>query len=200
MPVGIPKVPYLLPGDEDASWVELYNRLFEERILFLGQEINSETSNQLVGLIIYLSLEDPNKDLYMFINSPGGGVISGMAVFDAMQFVAADVQTLCVGLAASMGSLILLGGTVTKRLAFPNARIMMHQPASSFYDGPQNECYMEADEMVTLRENIENIYIIRTGKPRWQIANDLERDVFMSAEEAKYYGIIDIIADENYYY
>uniref|UniRef100_UPI0030E1B302 ATP-dependent Clp protease proteolytic subunit n=1 Tax=Hedysarum drobovii TaxID=2906541 RepID=UPI0030E1B302 len=121
MPIGVPKVPFLLPGDDDASWVDLYNRLFQERLLFLGQEVKSEISNQLVGLMVYLSLEDNNKDLYLFINSPGGGVISGMAMFDTMQFIEAEVQTVCVGLAASMGSLLLLGGEITKRLAFPHA-------------------------------------------------------------------------------
>lgn len=121
MPIGVPKVPFLLPGDDDASWIDLYNRLFQERLLFLGQEVNSEISNQLVGLMVYLSLEDKNKDLYLFINSPGGEVISGMAIFDTMQFVEAEVQTVCVGLAASMGSLLLVGGEITKRLAFPHA-------------------------------------------------------------------------------
>lgn len=121
MPLGVPKVPFLVPGDDEASWIDLYNRLFQERLLFLGQEVNSEISNQLVGLMVYLSLEDKNKDLYLFINSPGGEVISGMAIFDTMQFVEAEVQTVCVGLAASMGSLILVGGEITKRLAFPHA-------------------------------------------------------------------------------
>lgn len=121
MPIGVPKVPFLLPGDDEASWIDLYNRLFQERLLFLGQEVNSEISNQLVGLMVYLSLEDKNKDLFMFINSPGGEVISGMAIFDTMQFIEAEVQTVCVGLAASMGSLLLVGGEITKRLAFPHA-------------------------------------------------------------------------------
>lgn len=121
MPVGVPKVPFLVPEDEDASWIDLYNRLFHERLLFLGQEIKSEISNQLVGLMVYLSIEDKTRDLYLFINSPGGDVISGMAIFDGMHFVEAEVQTVCVGLAASMASLILVGGEITKRLAFPHA-------------------------------------------------------------------------------
>lgn len=121
MPIGVPKVPFRLPEDDDASWVDLYNRLYQERLLFLGQEVNSEISNQLVGLMVYLSLQDKNKDLYLFINSPGGEVISGMAIFDIMQLVEAEVHTVCVGLAASMGSLLLVGGEFTKRLAFPHA-------------------------------------------------------------------------------
>ena len=121
MPVGVPKVPYTILGDDEASWVDLYYLLFRQRLLFLGQEVNSEIANQLAGSMIYLSLEDNTKDLFLFINSPGGEVISGMGVFDTMQFVKAEVQTVCVGLAASMASLLLIGGEITKRLAFPHA-------------------------------------------------------------------------------
>lgn len=195
MPVGVPKVPFLLPGDDDASWIDLYNRLFQERLLFLGQEVKSEISNQLVGLMVYLSLEDKNKDLYLFINSPGGGVISGMALFDTMQFVETEVHTVCVGLAASMGSLLLLGGEITKRLAFPHARIMMHQPASAFYEAQTGECMLEANEILKMRETMTKIYAQRTGKPSWQISKDMDRDSFMSAEEAQAYGIIDMVAE-----
>nr|YP_010758700.1 ATP-dependent Clp protease proteolytic subunit [Caragana tibetica]WEW73241.1 ATP-dependent Clp protease proteolytic subunit [Caragana tibetica] len=195
MPIGVPKVPFLVPGDDDASWVELYNRLFHERLLFLGQEINGEISNQLTGLMIYLSLEDKSKDLYLFINSPGGGVISGMAMFDTMQFVEAEVQTVCVGLAASMASLLLVGGEITKRLAFPHARVMIHQPASSFYEGQSEECSLEANEIAIMREHLTNIYVQRTGKPSWQISEDLERDSFMSAEEAQAHGIVDMVSE-----
>ena len=121
MPVGIPKVPFLGPDDEDASWVDLYHRLFHQRLLFLGQEIKSEISNQIVGLMVYLNLVNSNEDIYLFINSPGGGVFSGIAIFDTMQMVGAEVQTVCVGVAASMASLVLVGGEITKRLAFPHA-------------------------------------------------------------------------------
>lgn len=121
MPVGVPKVGFLIPGDDEASWVELYNILFYRRILFLGQAVNSEVSNQLCGIMVYLNGVDTTRDLYLLINSPGGEVISGMAVFDIMQAIEADVQTICVGLAASMGSLLLVGGEITKRLAFPHA-------------------------------------------------------------------------------
>nr|YP_010379315.1 clp protease proteolytic subunit [Astragalus bicristatus]UCS40304.1 clp protease proteolytic subunit [Astragalus bicristatus] len=195
MPVGLPKVPYLIPGDDEASWIDLYNRLYQERLLFLGQEINSEISNQLVGLMVYLSIEDYTRDLYLFINSPGGEVISGMAMFDGMHFVPAEVQTVCVGLAASMASLLLLGGEITKRLAFPHARVMIHQPASSLVDGKTGECILDANELIKMRETITQIYAQRTGKPSWQIAKDMERDCFMSAEEAQAYGIVDMVAD-----
>nr|YP_009656539.1 clp protease proteolytic subunit [Medicago tetraprostrata]QCO73139.1 clp protease proteolytic subunit [Medicago sativa subsp. falcata]QCO73345.1 clp protease proteolytic subunit [Medicago tetraprostrata]UZA65533.1 ATP-dependent Clp protease proteolytic subunit 1 [Medicago sativa subsp. falcata] len=195
MPIGVPKVPFRLPEDDDASWVDLYNRLFQERLLFLGQEVNSEISNQLVGLMVYLSLEDKNKDLYLFINSPGGEVISGMAIFDIMQLVEAEVHTVCVGLAASMGSLLLVGGEFTKRLAFPHARVMIHQPATSLYEGQAGECMLEANELLKMRKTMTNIYAQRTGKAAWQISKDMERDLFMSAEEAQAHGIVDTVAD-----
>nr|AGS43998.1 clp protease proteolytic subunit [Vicia faba]QJQ79510.1 clp protease proteolytic subunit [Vicia faba] len=195
MPVGVPKVAFDVPGEDEASWIDLYYRLFHERLLFLGKEVSSEISNQLVGIMVYLSLENKNKDLYMFINSPGGGILSGMAIFDVMQFVEAEVQTVCVGLAASMGSLILLGGEITKRLAFPHARVMLHQPASSFYEGNTGESMMEVTEIMKMQTTMINIYCQRTGKPSWQIYKDMERDFFMSAEEAQAYGIIDTVAD-----
>nr|QJQ78299.1 clp protease proteolytic subunit [Glycyrrhizopsis flavescens]QJQ79909.1 clp protease proteolytic subunit [Glycyrrhizopsis flavescens] len=195
MPIGVPKVPYLIAGDDEASWVDLYNRLYHQRLLFLGQEINSEISNQLVGLMIFLSLEDKNKDLYLLINSPGGGVIPGMGIFDTMQLVEAEVQTICVGLAASMGSLILVGGEITKRLAFPHARVLIHQPASSFFEGQTLECVEEAHELLKMRETLTKIYAQRTGKPFWQIYKDMERDLYMSAEEAQAYGIVDMVGE-----
>nr|YP_010379771.1 clp protease proteolytic subunit [Astragalus pattersonii]UCS40912.1 clp protease proteolytic subunit [Astragalus pattersonii] len=197
MPVGVPKVPFSVPDDDDASWVDLYNRLYHQRLLFLGQEIKSEISNQLVGLMVYLSLEDKTKDLYLFINSPGGDVISGMAIFDGMHFVKAEVQTICVGLAASMASLILLGGEITKRLAFPHARVMIHEPASSFQEEHTVESILEANELLKMRETIIQIYAQRTGKPSWQIEKDMQRDFFMSAEEAQAYGIIDMVAESE---
>ncbi|CAI8583241.1 unnamed protein product [Vicia faba] len=160
MPVGVPKVAFDVPGEDEASWIDLYYRLFHERLLFLG-----------------------------------GGILSGMAIFDVMQFVEAEVQTVCVGLAASMGSLILLGGEITKRLAFPHAWVMLHQPASSFYEGNTGESMMEVTEIMKMQTTMINIYCQRTGKPSWQIYKDMERDFFMSAEEAQAYGIIDTVAD-----
>nr|UZC31835.1 clp protease proteolytic subunit [Medicago italica] len=195
MPIGVPKVPFQLPEDDEASWVDLYNRLYQQRFLFLGQEVNTEISNQLVGLMVYLSLEDKSRDLYLFINSPGGEVISGMAIFDIMQVVEAEVHTVCLGLAASMGSLLLVGGEFTKRLAFPHARVMIHQPATSLYEGQAGECMLEADELRKMRQTITNIYVQRTGKAYWQIYKDMERDCFMSAEEAQSHGIVDMVAD-----
>nr|SPP91055.1 ATP-dependent Clp protease proteolytic subunit [Fagus sylvatica] len=196
MPIGVPKVPFRSPGEEDASWVDI-NRLYRERLLFLGQEVDSEISNQLIGLMVYLSLEDDTKDLYFFINSPGGWVIPGVAIYDTMQFVRPDVQTICMGLAASMGSFILVGGEITKRLAFPHARrVMIHQPASSFYEAQTGEFILEAEELLKLRETITRVYVQRTGKPLWVVSEDMERDAFMSATEAQAYGIVDLVAVE----
>ncbi|YP_004841808.1 clp protease proteolytic subunit (chloroplast) [Cucumis melo subsp. melo] len=196
MPIGVPKVPFRSPGEEDASWVDI-NRLYRERLLFLGQEVDSEISNQLIGLMVYLSMENDTKDLYLFINSPGGGVISGLGIYDTMQFVQPHVQTVCMGLAASMGSFILVGGEITKRLAFPHARrVMIHQPASSFYEAQTGEFILEAKELLRLREILTRVYVQRTGKPLWVISEDMERDVFMSATEAQAHGIVDLVAVE----
>ncbi|YP_003434369.1 clp protease proteolytic subunit (chloroplast) [Vigna radiata] len=193
MPIGVPRVPFRIPGDRDAAWIDiLINRLYRERLLFLGQDVDSEISNQLISIMIYLSIEKENKELSLFINSPGGWVIPGIAIYDTMQFVQPDVQTVCLGLAASMGSFLLAGGTITKRLAFPHA--MIHQPASSFYEAQAGEFVLEAEELLKLRETITNVYVQRTGKPLWVISDDMERDVFMSAAEAQAHGIVDLVA------
>nr|QEI04254.1 clp protease proteolytic subunit [Arctium lappa] len=196
MPIGVPKVPFRNAGEEDASWVDI-NRLYRERLLFLGQEVESEVSNQLIGLMIYLSIEDDTQDLYLFINSPGGWVIPGMALYDTMQFVQPDVHTICMGSAASMGSFILVGGEITKRLAFPHAiRVMIHQPAGSFSEVATGEFILEVGELLKLRETLTRVYVQRTGKPLWVVSEDMERDVFMSATEAQAYGIVDLVAVE----
>nr|ATV96683.1 clpP-like protease [Couroupita guianensis] len=196
MPVGVPKVPFRSPGEEDASWIDI-NRLYRQRLLFLCQEVDSEISNQLIGLMVYLSIEDDTKDQYLFINSPGGWIIPGVALYDTMQFVQPDVHTICIGLAASMGSFILVGGEITKRLAFPHAiRVMIHQPTSSFYDGQTREFFLEAEELLKLRETLTRVYVQRTGKPLCVVSEDMERDVFMSATEAQAYGIVDLVAVE----
>nr|UFY98141.1 clp protease proteolytic subunit [Euphorbia kansuensis] len=194
MPIGVPKVPFRHPGEDDSLWIDLYNRLYRERLLFLGQVIDSEISNQLIGLMVYLSIESETKDLYLFINSPGGWVIPGVAIYDTMQFVRPDVQTVCMGLAASMGSLILVGGKITKRLAFPHARVMIHQPIAGFYEAQIAEFVLEAEELLKLREILTRIYAQRTGKPLWVVSEDMERDVFMSATEAQAHGIVDLVA------
>nr|AJE71416.1 clp protease proteolytic subunit [Ginkgo biloba]APZ75853.1 ATP-dependent Clp protease proteolytic subunit [Ginkgo biloba]ARX11474.1 ATP-dependent Clp protease proteolytic subunit [Ginkgo biloba]ARX11559.1 ATP-dependent Clp protease proteolytic subunit [Ginkgo biloba]ARX11644.1 ATP-dependent Clp protease proteolytic subunit [Ginkgo biloba] len=190
MPIGVPKVPFRIPGEED-------NRLHRERLLFLGQQVDDEIANQLIGIMMYPNGEDENKDIYTYINSPGGTVIPGISLYDAMQFVVPDVHTICMGLAASMGSSVSTGGEITKRIALPHARVMIHQPASSYYDGQAGECIMEAEEVLKLRDSITNVYVQRTGKPLWVISEDMERDIFMSAAEAQAYGIVDLVAVDN---
>nr|YP_009755429.1 ATP-dependent Clp protease proteolytic subunit [Sinomenium acutum]QIP53874.1 ATP-dependent Clp protease proteolytic subunit [Sinomenium acutum] len=197
MPIGVPKVPFRNPGEEDATWIDLYNRLHRERLLFLGQAVEKKISNQLIGLMVYLNLEDKNRDLYLFINSPGGWVIPGIAIYNTMQFVLPDVHTICMGLAASMGSFILVGGEITKRLAFPHARVIIHQPASSFYEAQTGKFVLEAEELLKLRETLTRVYVQRTGNPLWVVSEDMERDVFMSATEAQAHGIVDLVAVEN---
>nr|YP_010364797.1 clp protease proteolytic subunit [Solanum anomalostemon]UNZ92470.1 clp protease proteolytic subunit [Solanum anomalostemon] len=194
MPIGVPKVIFRNPGDPISSWVDIYNRLYRERLLFLGQGISTELSNQLIGLMIYLSMEDETKELYLFVNSPGGWVIPGIAIYDTMQFVRPDIHTVCIGLAASMGSFILVGGQLTKRIAFPHARVMMHEPASGFYMAQVGEFVVEAEELLKLRETLTRVYAERTGKPLWVVSEDMERDIFMSATEAQAYGIVDFVA------
>nr|QXV93451.1 clp protease proteolytic subunit [Rubroshorea leprosula] len=196
MPLGIPKVPFQGPNDETSSWVDLYNRLYRQRLLFLGEEIDNEISNNIIGIMVFLALEDHTKDQYLFLNCPGGGVIPGISIYDTIQFVTPDVHTIDVGLAASMGSFLLLGGTITKRMAYPHARVMMHQPSTCFIpDSHQTlEFVIEMNELAKMREAIVEVYVQRTGKPDWMIYQDLERDIFMSATEAQEYGIIDLIA------
>nr|BDI24305.1 hypothetical protein [Abrus pulchellus subsp. mollis] len=194
MPIGVPKVTFRSPGEGNASWIDIYNRLYRERLLFLGQEVDSELSNQLIGILLFLGIEKYNKDVYLFINSPGGWIIPGMAIYDTMQYVQPDIQTICMALAASMGSFLLAGGEITKRLAFPHARVMIHQPASSFYEAQTGEFIVEAGELLKMRETITRVYVQRTGKPLWVVSEDMERDVFMSAAEAQAHGIVDIIA------
>nr|YP_009645713.1 ATP-dependent Clp protease proteolytic subunit [Syringa tomentella subsp. yunnanensis]YP_009868627.1 ATP-dependent Clp protease proteolytic subunit [Syringa wolfii]QBS54398.1 ATP-dependent Clp protease proteolytic subunit [Syringa tomentella subsp. yunnanensis]QKG63832.1 ATP-dependent Clp protease proteolytic subunit [Syringa wolfii]UNZ12041.1 ATP-dependent Clp protease proteolytic subunit [Syringa villosa] len=196
MPIGVPKVPFRIPGEEDASWVDVYNRLYRQRVLFLCQEVESEISNQIMGLMVYLSIEDPKKDQYLFINSPGGWAIPGVGIYDTMQFVPPDVHTICLGLAASMGSFILVGGAITKRIALPHARVMIHQPACAFFEAQTGEFVLEMEELIILRENLTRAYVQRTGKPLWVVSEDMERDVFMSATEAQAYGIVDLVAVE----
>nr|YP_010124352.1 clpP-like protease [Acer pensylvanicum]QRF96982.1 clpP-like protease [Acer pensylvanicum] len=193
MPIGVPKVPFRTPGERNPTWIDI-NRLYRERLIFLGQAIDNNVSNQLIGLFVYLSSESDTKDLYLLINSPGGWVIPGIAIYDTMQFVRPDIQTICMGLAASMGSFILVGGAITKRLAFPHARVMIHQPAAGFYEAQTSELILEAEELLKLREILTRVYVQRTGKPLWAVSEDMERDTFMSATEAQAHGIVDFVA------
>jgi len=190
MPIGVPKVPFRLPGEPSAQWVDLYNRLYRERVLFLCQDLDDELANQLIGIMLYLNAEEKAKDLYVYINSPGGSVTCGIAVYDIINYVNSDVITLCVGTAASMASFILSGGARGKRIAFPHSRIMIHQPEGGS-QGQASEVLYESEEVIRIRRQVGKIYSDRTGQSLSQISRDMDRDQFMSAREAKEYGLVD---------
>lgn len=191
MPLGMPKVPFRMPEDEDASWVDLYNGLYQQRNLFLFQDVGSEISNQLVSLMLYLGGEFDTRDIFLFINSSGGSVVPGLVLYDTMQCL--NVSTTCVSLAASVASFILVGGKRSKRTAFPHARVMMHQPASAYCDEKTGQYTMETDELIRIRNSIITAYVDQTGQSMFAIWRNLERDSFMSATEAKDHGIVDNI-------
>jgi ATP-dependent Clp protease, protease subunit len=193
MPIGVPKVPYRLPGDESAQWLDLYNRLYRERVLFLCQALDDELANQLIGIMLYLNAEESSKEVYVYINSPGGSVTCGVGVSDAMNYIKSDVTTMCVGTSASMASFVLAGGTRGKRLALPNSRIMIHQPEGGS-QGQATIVLSEAEEILRIRDDVAHIYSERTGQTYERICRDMNRDEFMSAREAKEYGLVDQIA------
>nr|YP_009339992.1 ATP-dependent protease proteolytic subunit [Lobelia laxiflora]APQ39474.1 ATP-dependent protease proteolytic subunit [Lobelia laxiflora] len=200
MPVGVPKIPYDIPDDdedEEATWVDLYDRLYRERALFLFKDLSPETANHVVGLMIFLNIDDCNQEQFLFINSTGGGVMHGLAVYNAINFVLPDVHTLCVGVAASMAAFILAGGSQTKRIAFPNARVMIHQPTSTYIKGYMEQVVTDTDLVLKLREEIANVFVQRSHKPFWMVYEDMERDAFLSPEEAKAYGIVDSVGRQG---
>jgi len=196
MPIGVPKVPYKMPGGYDTQWINIYDRLYRERIIFLGKDIDDEIANQIIAVMLYLDSEDSGKDIILYINSPGGMVSAGMAIFDTMQHIKSDVVTICVGLAASMGSFLLAAGAKGKRLALPHSRIMIHQPSGGAR-GQATDIQIEAKEILRLRHQLNGIYASNTGKPIEKIEKDMDRDYFMSAEEAKEYGLIDKVVEDR---
>ncbi|WP_293342726.1 ATP-dependent Clp protease proteolytic subunit [Microcoleus sp. CAWBG58] len=196
MPIGVPKVPYKMPGGYDTQWINIYDRLYRERIIFLGKDIDDEIANQIIAVMLYLDSEDSGKDIILYINSPGGMVSAGMAIFDTMQHIKSDVVTICVGLAASMGSFLLAAGTKGKRLALPHSRIMIHQPSGGTR-GQATDIQIEAREILRLRHQLNGIYASNTGQPIEKIEKDMDRDYFMSAEEAKQYGLIDKVVEDR---
>lgn len=191
MPIGVPKVPYKVPGNMQADWIDLYNRLYRERILFLGQEIDDQLANQIIAIMLYLDSESNSDAIRMYINTPGGSVASGFAMFDTMQFVKAPVETTNVGTAASMGSLLLAGGERGKRAAMPNSRTMIHQPAAGGIQGQASDIKVEAERVMQIRDQVADYYSKLTGQPTAKVLADLDRDLWMSAEEAKNYGLVD---------
>ncbi|WP_126428643.1 ATP-dependent Clp endopeptidase proteolytic subunit ClpP [Brevibacillus marinus] len=169
---------------------DIYSRLLKDRIIFLGTPINDAVANSVVAQLLFLTAEDPDKDISLYINSPGGSITAGMAIYDTMQFIKPDVSTICVGLAASMGSFLLCAGAKGKRYALPNSEIMIHQPLGGA-QGQASDIEIAAKRIVRMREHLNRIYAERTGQPIERIARDTDRDHFMSAQEAKEYGLID---------
>ncbi|HZJ29343.1 MAG TPA: ATP-dependent Clp endopeptidase proteolytic subunit ClpP [Solirubrobacterales bacterium] len=175
---------------------DIYSRLLNERIIFLGTGVSDDIANLIVAQLIHLESEDPEKDISMYINSPGGNVYSGLAIYDTMQYIKPDVQTICVGVAMSMGALLLSGGAHGKRMALPNAKILIHQVSGGF-QGQASDIEIHARETIALRQKLDEIIALHTGQPFEKVAKDTDRDYYMSAEEAKEYGVIDRVIDKH---
>ena len=198
MPIGTPSVPYRLPGSQYERWVDIYTRLGVERILFLGSEVTDAVANALVAQMLYLDSEDNSKPIYLYINSPGGSVTAGLAIYDTMQYVKSDVVTICVGLAASMGAFLLGAGTKGKRLALPHSRIMIHQPLGGTSQRQASDIEIEAKEILRMKDMLNHSMAAMTGQSFEKIEKDTDRDYFLSAAEAKEYGLIDrVIANPS---
>ena len=191
MPIGTPSVPYRLPGSQMERWVDIYTRLGVERILFLGSEVNDSIANSLVAQMLYLDSEDSGKPIYLYVNSPGGSVTAGLAIYDTIQYVKSDVVTICVGLAASMGAFLLAAGTKGKRVALPHSRIMIHQPLGGTSRRQASDIEIEAREILRMKEMLNRSLADMSGQTFDKIEKDTDRDYFLSAQEAKDYGLID---------
>ncbi|MEW9700175.1 ATP-dependent Clp endopeptidase proteolytic subunit ClpP [Paenibacillus sp. SI8] len=175
---------------------DIYSRLLKDRIIFIGSAIDDDVANLVIAQLLFLSAQDPEKDIHLYINSPGGSVTAGMGIFDTMQFIKPDVSTICVGMAASMGSLLLTAGAKGKRFALPNAEVMIHQPLGGVR-GQATDIKIHADWIIKTKQKLNQIYVERTGQPLEKIERDTDRDNFMSAEEAKAYGLIDEVITRN---
>ena len=187
----MPLVPMVVQQDSRGERAfDIYSRLLRERVVFLGTAIDDDVANLVVAQLLHLEAEDPEKDIQMYVNSPGGVVYAGLAIYDTMRFIKPDVATICCGIAMSAGSLILAGGADGKRSALPNSRILIHQPSGGF-QGQATDIQIHARETLALRERLEEIYAQHTGQPQEQISLDLERDRYFTADQAKEYGLID---------
>ena len=188
---GLGLVPMVVEqsGRGERSY-DIYSRLLKERVVFLVGEVNDQTANLVVAQLLFLESENPDKDISFYINSPGGSVSAGLAIFDTMQFIKPSVSTLCMGMAASMGSFLLMAGAAGKRFALPNSKIMIHQPSGGT-SGQATDIEIHAREIIRTRHQLNKIYADRTGQPVEKIALDMERDRYMSADEAKDYGLVD---------
>jgi ATP-dependent Clp protease protease subunit len=175
---------------------DIYSRLLNERIVFLGTPITEDIANLIVAQLIHLESEDPDKDISIYINSPGGSVYAGLAIYDAMQYIKPDIQTICVGVAMSMGALLLAGGSQDKRMALPNSKILIHQLSGGF-EGQATDIEIHAKEIIDVRQRLDEIIAKHTGQALEKVAKDTERDYFMSAEEAKAYSIVDRVIEHH---
>ncbi len=185
--------PYVIErSSRGERTYDIFSRLLMDRIVFLGTPVDDNVANIIIAQLLFLDADNPGKDIYLYINSPGGSVYAGMAIYDTMQFLKSPVNTMCVGLAASMGAILLAGGSEGKRSSLPNARIMIHQPSSGF-QGTAADIEIQAKEILYIRERMNEILAKHTGQPAARIADDIDRDRFMSPEEAKEYGLIDNI-------
>ncbi len=184
-------VPYVVEQTSrgERSY-DIFSRLLNDRIVMLSEEVNDTTASLVVAQLLYLEAQDPDKDIQFYINSPGGSVTSGLAIYDTMQYIKADVSTICIGMAASMGAFLLSAGAKGKRIALPNAEIMIHQPSGGS-QGQASDIKIQAEQILRIRKRLNEILAQNTGKPVEQIELDTERDHFMSAEEAQAYGLID---------
>jgi ATP-dependent Clp protease protease subunit len=175
---------------------DIYSRLLNERIIFLGTPIDDQIANLIVAQLIHLESEDPDKDISLYINCPGGSVYAGLAIYDTMQYIKPDVRTISVGIAMSMGALLLAGGAAEKRMALPNSKILIHQVSSGF-QGQATDIEIQAREVINIKRRLEEILALHSGQPLDKVSKDMERDYFMTAEEANEYGIIDMVVAER---
>ena len=186
-------VPYVIEQTSRGERnYDIYSRLLKDRIIFLGEEVNETTASLVVAQLLFLESEDPNKDIHLYINSPGGMVTAGLAIYDTMQYIKCDVSTICIGLAASMGAFLLSGGAKGKRYALPNAEIMIHQPSGGA-KGQATEIQIAAENILKTKKRLNEILAANTGKPYETIAADTERDNYMTAQQAAEYGLIDSV-------
>ena len=186
-------VPYVVEQTSRGERnYDIYSRLLKDRIIFLGEEVNETTASLVVAQLLFLESEDPNKDIHLYINSPGGMVTAGMAIYDTMQYIKPDVSTICIGMAASMGAFLLSSGAKGKRFALPNAEIMIHQPSGGA-KGQATEIQIAAENILKTKKKLNEILAANTGKPYDVVAADTERDYYMSAQEAAEYGLIDAV-------
>jgi ATP-dependent Clp protease protease subunit len=175
---------------------DIFSRLLNERIIFLGQPVDDQIANLIVAQLLHLESVDPDKDVSIYINSPGGSIYAGLAIYDTMQFIKPDVSTICCGIAMSMGSLLLAGGAAGKRLSLPNSRILIHQPSAGF-EGQSSDIEIHAREILKTRERIDQIYAHHTGRPIEEVHRDMERDHFFRPDEAQEYGLIDRVIEKH---